>query len=304
MTTPVGDPTVTGGFEHSFFRLTDARLHVVRAGSGPALVLLHGWPEASFTWRLVMERLADKFTLIAPDLRGFGESDKPTGPFGPQDQADDIAALIQHSGLGPVGIVAHDVGASVAQALARRYPELITGLFFFNLVYPGIGDRFYRPDHLRSVWHTFFNQSDLAPLLLRASPNGVRLYVTHWITTWSYRKDAFDPATMDEFVHNMERPGNLEGGFTYYKSVADQRAREAKGETPPTPIGLPTCIRWTERDPALDIAWSDRLGEFFIDLDFASFPRAGHFPHHEDPPRAAAEIAGFFERLALRAYAS
>ncbi len=292
--------TTTGKLEHLTIPMNGAILHATRTGAGAPLVLLHGWPEAGFTWEPVMERLASRFTLIAPDLRGFGESDKPSGPFGPEDQAADIAALIRSLGLGPVGIVAHDVGASVAQALARSHPELLAGLFFFNFVYLGIGDRFNRPGHLRSVWHTYFNQSELAPRLLRASPDGVRLYVAHWLESWSHRKDAFGPATVDAFVRNMERPGNLEGGFTYYKTVAEQRAREADGTAPPPPITLPTCVRWTECDPALDIAWTDRLGEFFTDLDFAPFPQAGHFPHHEDPDRAAAEIAGFFERLALR----
>jgi len=300
MRSQAADKTRTDQFEHITVAVNGASLHAIRTGTGTPLVLLHGWPEAGFTWEPVMERLAGRFTLIAPDLRGFGESDKPSGPFGPGDHAADIAALIRSLGLGRVGIVAHDVGASVAQTLARSHPKLVAGLFFFNFVYPGIGDRFNKPGHLRNVWHTYFNQSDLAPRLLRAAPDGVRMFITHWIESWSHRKDAFDPAAIDVFVRNMERPGNLEGGFTYYKTVAEQRAREADGAAPPSPIALPTCVRWTECDPALNVAWTDRLGEFFTDLDFAPFPQAGHFPHHEDPDRAAVEIAGFFERLALR----
>ncbi len=285
--------------EHLRVPVEGATLHVARSGTGAPLLLLHGWPEAGFTWHPVMARLAGQFTLIAPDLRGFGDSDKPAGPFGPAEQVADVVALIDRLVPGPVGLVAHDVGASVAQALARSRPELVAGLFLFNFVYPGIGDRFNEPGHLPKVWHTYFNQSDLAPHLLRASPDGIRMYVTHWLDTWAHRKDAFDPATIDTFVRTMEQPGNLEGGFTWYRSVAEQRAREAAGAMPP-PIALPTCVRWTECDAALPFAWTDRLGEFFTDLDFAPFPGAGHFPHHEAPDRAAAEIAGFFGRLERR----
>ncbi len=285
---------------HSFIEVNGARLHVARAGRGRPLLLLHGWPEFWQTWEPVMTRLADRFELIAPDLRGFGDSDKPTAGYGPAAHAEDMAALIEAMGLVPVGIVSHDVGASVAQGLARARPDLLSGLFFFNLFYPGIGARYTTPEHLRFVWHTYFNQSEIAPALLRGAPNGVRRFVEHFVKLWAYRKEAIDEALIDALATNMAKPGNLEGGFAYYRGAADERARSAaRGETPP-PIALPTCVRWTERDTALDIAWADRLPDFFTDLDFVPFPEAGHFPHHEQPDRAAAEIAGFFDRLAAR----
>ena len=253
-------------------------------------------PNNRMTWHPIIKRLAGRFLLVAPDLRGFGDSDKPTGDFTPEDHAGDIAALIEALALGPVGIVSHDIGATVAQQLARNRPELVAGLFFFNFMYPGIGERYNAPSHLRYVWQAYFNQSALAVPLLRSSPDGIRLFVTHFLRLWAYHPNAFDQATLDMFVANMEKPGNLEGGFTWYRSVAERRAREAKGELPP-PINLPTCVRWTEHDTALDIAWADRLGEFFTDLDFRPFADAGHFPHHERPDDAAREIAAFFDRL-------
>ncbi len=284
--------------DHSFVEVNGARLHLARAGRGRPLLLLHGWPEFWFTWLPMMQRLSDRFQLIAPDLRGCGDSDKPNGEFGPKDQAADLQALIQVLDVGRVGIVSHDVGATVAQAMARQTPDSIAGLFFFNFVYPGIGDRFNTPGHLRDVWHTYFNQDDIAPELLTSSPTGVRRYVTHWLKLWSHQTDAFDEATIDAFVANMEKPGNLEGGFAHYRAVGAQRAREFdEGVADPPPISLPTAVRWTEHDRALDIAWTDRLGEYFTDLDFAPFSDAGHFPHHEAPERAAEEIGRFFTRL-------
>lgn len=83
----------------------------------------------------------------------------------------------------------------------------------------------------------------------------------------------------------------------HYRAVAEQRKEEASGSNLPAPIELPTRVRWTDSDPTLDIAWTDRLGDFFTDLDFAPFPGAGHFPHHENPDLAAREIADFFQRL-------
>jgi pimeloyl-ACP methyl ester carboxylesterase len=282
---------------HSMVEVNGAQLHVARTGEGRPLLLLHGWPEFWFTWKPVMVRLSDRFELIAPDLRGFGDSDKPVGDFGPEDQAMDMAELIKALAVGPVGVISHDVGGSVAQALARRHPEQIAGLFFFNFVYPGIGDRFNKPTHLNYVWHTFFNQSELAAPLLRSSPDAVGLFITYFIKLWAYHPEAFDEATLDAFIANFSKPGNIEGGSTYYRTVAAQRAREAEEGETPAPITLPTRVRWTECDKALEIKWTDRLGEFFTDLDYKPFPDAGHFPHHEQPEHAAHEIAEFFLQL-------
>jgi pimeloyl-ACP methyl ester carboxylesterase len=85
--------------KHSTVSINGAEIHVARAGRGRPLLLLHGWPEFWLTWEPVMTRLADRFDLIAPDLRGFGSSDKPTGPFGPNEQTEDLVALVKVLGV-------------------------------------------------------------------------------------------------------------------------------------------------------------------------------------------------------------
>ena len=80
---------------HAMVQANGASLHVVQTGQGAPLLLLHGWPEFWLTWEPVMARLADRYRLIAPDLRGFGDSDKPDGPFGAQDHAADVLALLR-----------------------------------------------------------------------------------------------------------------------------------------------------------------------------------------------------------------
>jgi pimeloyl-ACP methyl ester carboxylesterase len=92
--------------------------------------------------------------------------------------------------------------------------------------------------------------------------------------------------------------GNLAGGFAHYRAAHAGRVRMMKGEAPALPpIGVPTCVRWAEHDPLFPYEWTDRLGETFTDLDLAMFPDVGHFPHREDPDRAASEIAAFFARI-------
>ena len=136
--------------EHLTVKANGAAFHVARTGAGPPLLLLHGWPEFWLSWEPVMTRLADRFTLFAPDLRGFGDSDKPDGPFGPDQHAADMLALLDALGLRQVGVVGHDVGGTLMQPLARKTPERFSGLFFFDFVYPGIGARMAEPERLRS----------------------------------------------------------------------------------------------------------------------------------------------------------
>ena len=266
--------------EHLTVEANGAAFHVARTGTGRPLLLLHGWPEFWLTWEPVMVLLADRYTLYAPDLRGFGDSDKPDGPCGPDQHAADMLALMDALGLKQAGVIGHDVGGAVMQPLARAAPERVAGLFFFDFVYPGIGPRMAEPERLNNIWY-----------------HTCRTYIGHFLKSWAYRKDAFD-GVLEVFTDNFMKPGNLAGGFAHYRASHAGRIRMMKDEAPQlAPIDVPTCIRWAEHDPLFPYAWTDRLGETFTNLDLAKFSGVGHFPHREDPDRASHEIAAFFERV-------
>ncbi len=300
--------------KHETVERGGTRLHVARLESlerpensgrgssdGRTLLFLHGWPEFWWTWSPVMERLAAQgYDCVAPDLRGFGDSDKhPAGrsaEVGPDVHAADILAVMDGLDLARVGVVAHDVGAYAAQSLARLAPGRLAGLFFFNCPHPGIGPRGAAPDMLKEIWYQSFNQLPWAAELVGASRDGIRTYIGAILRHWAGgHPDAFDHDTVERFVDNFAKPGNLQGGFNWYVSQGAARLEMLKGEAPRLPsIAVPTCVRWGDRDPILPAAWGDTLGETFADLDFAPFAGLGHFPHREDPDRAAAEIDGFF----------
>ena len=283
--------------EHLRILANGAAFHVARAGEGRPLLLLHGWPEFWLSWEPVMTRLTSRFTVYAPDLRGFGDSDKPEGPFGPDQQAADMLALMDALDLEKAGVVGHDVGGALMQPLARSAAERLAGLFFFDFVYPGIGPRMAEPDRLNNIWYQSFHQMEMAPALVGATPETCRTYISHFLRTWSHRKDAFDDV-IDAFAANFLKQGNLAGGFAHYRAAHAGRVKMMKGEAPKLPaIEVPTCVRWAEHDPLFPYAWTDRLGETFSNLDLAMFEGVGHFPHREDPDRAAREIAGFFTRI-------
>jgi len=266
-------------------------MHVAEAGAGPALLLLHGWPEFWFTWAKVMPHLATNFRVIAPDLRGFGATDKI--PAGHSDQmtadthAADLLALMDALELPQAGLVAHDIGAMIAQHLIRLAPARIEKFLAFDCPYPGIGRRWIEGGQLKRSWYMWFHQTKLALELVGFSRETVAIYLRYCLIGGAANKHAFDD-NFDAFVDNMMAPGNLQGGFNWYIS-------HARPVPPPTtPITIPTKILWPERDAVFPVAWMDRLGEFFSDLDASVFPGAGHFPHQEMPEKAAEQIAKFF----------
>ncbi|HEX3501452.1 MAG TPA: alpha/beta fold hydrolase, partial [Stellaceae bacterium] len=255
--------------EHLTIAANGARFHVARMGSGRPLLLLHGWPEFWLTWEPVMTRLADRFQLVAPDLRGFGDSDKPDGAFGPPDHAADMLALLDALGIAEIGVVGHDVGGAIMQPLARAAPQRLAGLFFFDFVYPGIGARMGAPDRLNEIWYQSFHQMAMAPVLVGASRETCRAYIGHMLRHWSHRKDSFDDV-LEIFTDNFLKEGNLVGGFAHYKASHAGRIAMIKGEAPALPpITVPTGVRWAQHDPLFPYAWTDRLGETFTDLDLA-----------------------------------
>ena len=279
------------------------RMHYLQAGAleAPPLLLLHGWPEWSHVWRPVMMRLAHNFHMLAPDLRGFGESEKTSlGPAldaTPEQLADDILGFMDALNIERAGFVAHDVGGFVAQAIARKAPRRVRALFFFNCPYPGIGARWVAPDHLLEVWYQFFHQQPWAAQLVGSSRDACRLYFREFLRHWSYREDAFE-GELEAWVDNFMRPGNLQGGFNWYGSNHAGRMAVIKGTVPPPPaITQPTRVFWGRHDPVLKAEWADRLPEFFTDLELSIAEEAGHFVHYEMPDASAREIRKFFGRV-------
>ena len=284
--------------DHATLEIDGTPIHYARTGKGQPLVLLHGWPEFWLTWQPVMERLADRFDLIAPDLRGFGQSGHPDPAPSDQVGADihtaDLVGLLDALGLKKVGIVSHDVGAYIAQIMGREHAERLTRLFFFDCPYPGIGRRWAEPEHLKEIWYQSFHQQPMAAQIVGASRESCRAYFSHFLRHWSAKPDAFDDV-IEAWVDNFLSRGNLQGGFNWYLSANAGRIAAMQGKAPPVkPIAVHTRIRWGTDSHVLKPEWGDRLSEYFTDLDFQPMHGVGHFPHREDPDRAAAEIADFF----------
>ncbi len=275
------------------------RLHVAEAGDGAPLILLHGWPEFWATWEPVMERLANRFRLIAPDFRGFGESDnpnpEPTDQAGADVLADDILALMDALALERAGFVGHDIGAYVMQSLGRRHPECCDKLLFFNCPTHGVGARWRDPAHINQIWYQTFHQMPYAADVVGSSRENCRAHIGFFLRHWSHRKDAFDDV-LERWVDNFMRPGVLQGGFNFYISQNAPRLAVMAGTAPkPEKIKVPARVVWGRHDPILRAEWADVLPEAFEDVSVDVAEDCGHFVHYENPDRAADEIRAFFK---------
>ncbi len=284
-----------GDWRHGHAAVGNVEMHYVREGTGRALILLHGWPEFWWGWHRNIPSLARGFDVIAPDLRGFGDTARAGNEaFGPDDHARDILALADGLGLDRFGIVAHDVGAYVAQSIARAAPARVTGLFFFNGPHPGIGRRWVAPGHVREIWYQSFNQQPWAEALVGHDHETCRIFFEGMLRHWAHVPGALD-GLVAPFVDNFMKPGNIAGGFAWYRATHAARMALVRDGPPDLPkIGAPARFFWGRHDPIIPPEWSDTVPDYFARATVEIAEGAGHFVHLEVPEAANARIAEFF----------
>jgi pimeloyl-ACP methyl ester carboxylesterase len=200
-------------------------------------------------------------------------------------------------GLSRFGLVAHDVGAIVAQQIARAAPHRLTGLFFFNGPYPGIGRRWVDADCVNEIWYQSFNQQPWAPKLVGYNRDTCRIYFEGMLRHWAYAQSALD-GQIDHFVDNFMKPGNLEGGLAWYRaSHAARMALVRDGAPILAKIGVPSRFYWGRHDPVTPCSWMDRLPDYFEIPHMEIAEGAGHFVHFETPDAANTRVLEFFKAI-------
>ena len=198
---------LSSGFKSGFAQVNGTRLHNVRGGSGPALVLLHGFPEDWYEFRLVMPRLAKKFTVVAVDLRGVGESAPSETGYEAANLAEDVHQLTISLGLEHVFVFGHDIGGMVAYAFARRYPKSVRGVMILDVAFPGLDpwkDILGHP----AFWHVRFHQTDLPEKLVSGRQ----------AEYFRYFLSRFSDAEVAHYAHSYRDPDHLRAAFETYRA--------------------------------------------------------------------------------------
>ncbi|AXC12210.1 Alpha/beta hydrolase fold [Acidisarcina polymorpha] len=201
-------------------------IHYLRAGVGPALVLVHGYPESSLTWYRIMSELTVKFTVIAPDTRGTGQSSLADG-FSIEDMADDIYELVKSLGFKDVRLVGHDFGVQIVSAYAAKHRDDVSALVVIESPLSGFG----LEELFASFWHFGFLASPFAELLITGKEK--EFFSEFAFGDFVFRKEAFPQADIDRYIADQTRPGRLKAGFAYYRALIAGRDFFSKTVAPP-----------------------------------------------------------------------
>lgn len=274
--------------EHHRVDAPGVRLHVAAAGEGPAVLAVHRWPQTWREWRGLMERLGDQYPIIAPDLRGCGNSGKPYEGYDALSIADDLRAVLDHFEVDSTHVIGHDIGGAPAYALCARHPESVRSLALLQAPLWGVVSEDV-PDLPDLFWHLKFHQDvDLATALITGWEE---MYLRH-----SYRGFAFNPTAIGEddiaaYVAAYAAPGGLRASLEHYRAIptsADQLTRLTKTKL---------------RIPVLALGGSEVMRDYVLNAatliaEAASggvVERCGHWVADEHPDFIASQLEAHFE---------
>lgn len=280
---------MTASWTHHTARVNGFLMHYVVAGSGYPLVCLHGWPQTWYEWRKIMPALADRFTIIAPDLRGLGDSERPLTGYDKRTLASDVYQLLKNLGHEKIGLVGHDWGGTVAYYLAYDHPELVERLLILEST-PGLAREGEAVDlrGIRRLWHVFFQGGapDVAEMLVRGQEE---LYLSRMCSVACYNPALFSREEMAEYVRAYSQPGALRAGFHYYRAALEEDI--ANFTTCTTKLQMPVRVWGGDRFMGdLTPLWK-KVAEH---VHGGTVERCGHFVAEERPDFVIAQIEDFF----------
>ena len=281
-------------FTHHYANLKGVRLHYVTLGKGRPMILIHGWPQTWYEWRRLMPLLADDFFLVAPDLRGLGDSSRPSKGYDKKTVAGDLWHLIHDQlGFDRFVVVGHDWGAPTAFRFAADHPEAVTHLVMLDAPVPGdqpAGSGLGGTPR----WHHLFHQVPDLPEALTYGRE--RIYLEWFFMNGTDQAGVFDDADVAEYVRTYSQPGAMRAGFNFYRAlsqdVADNRETLASGFKLPMPtLGLGGGGSRGRGDLIVQ-----SLQRVALKAEGGAVPECGHFIPEEKPEELAQLLRAFLEK--------
>ena len=294
---PVDASPVAGlpGFHHGYEAVNGTRIHFVVGGSGPALVLLHGWPYTWEVWRKLMPLLAALgYTVIAPDLRGLGASSLEEAGYSKSNVAEDIRGLVRSLGFVQIDLLGMDIGMMVAFAYALKYPEEIGHLVLTESLIPGFGLEELMNPATGGYWHFGFHMQVAVADMLTAGKEEAYLLPTMGMMSLS--PDALDVAKA-VYLPSYTRPGRMRAGFEHYETLlTDGKENRAQLKQK---LAMPVLVLSGERGipQAQTLACVRQVAEN-IEVDLV--PNAGHLYAHDNPEWVADRLNAFLTQDTAR----
>lgn len=262
------------------------RINAVTGGSGPPILLLHGWPETWWEWHKVMPLLADHFSVVAIDLRGAGFSDCPQGGYDKATMAHDANDVMAALGHRRYAVCGHDIGGMVALPQAAIYREAVSHLAILDVPLPGWSGW---DATTAKLWHFGFHMNrDLPERLIQGREYD---YVSTFMSERFYDHSTFNPADIEIYAKAMARPGRTRGGMEWYRALPADHAAALDYKKQPLEI------------PVLGLGGDQRFGaqmvpmltEFATNVTGGSIARCSHYVADERPDEIAASLIEFLK---------
>jgi pimeloyl-ACP methyl ester carboxylesterase len=275
---------------HHYFDTGEVVIHYARAGTGDPVVLLHGWPQSWYCWRKIMPALAQRYTVIAPDLRGLGDSSRPLAGYDKRVIAEDIWKLTrEHLKFDQFFLVGHDWGGPVAFCLAATQPAAIRRLVMLDTAVPGDGSGTFS-QHGRRWHHAFHQTADLPEALVAGREE---IYLGWFYRQYGYTAGAIGPEDMAEYLRTYRQPGALRAGFAYYRAldqdVAHNQTLLARGK-----LTMPVLALGGGKAFGRGAGTLESLERVALNVRGGVIEDCGHWMVEEQPEAVSRAVLEFF----------
>lgn len=274
--------------EDRFANVNGVRLHYLSAGKGDPVILLHGYAQTSHMWRPLIVELAKTRTVIAPDLRGFGQSSKPMNGYDKKTMAQDVHGLATSLGIRRAAVVGHDIGLMVAYAYAAQYPDEVDRIVLMDAFLPGVGD-WKTVWLLRDLWHFHFYGE--TPLKLVAGRE--RIYFEHfWNDFAADRKHSVPEADRRFYARAYGQPGAMRAGFEVFRNF-EQDAKDF-AQFAETKLTMPMLILAGEKASGNFLIEQGRLVN--SNVEGVVIKGSGHWLMEEAPQQVIPRLVEFINK--------
>ncbi len=291
MASPVAERRPPDGFSELAARVGDVTINYVRGGDGPPLVLLHGYPQTWYMWRKVMPALCRQYTVVAPDLRGAGDSSAPPDGYDKRTLAADVHGLLGQLGLDDgVRIVGHDVGMMVAYAYAAAHPDSVQRLVLCEAPIPD--QSIYQLPALTARGPGFWNfglSTVTNGLPERLVAGRELVWVRHFLGSMAMWPDALGEDCVQEYARCLLDEAHLRAGFAYFRALPQDAADNAGyGQSP-----LPMPVLALGAAGSLGGSVGAQVGHYAADVRPGVVEDCGHWMFEEQPERLTQQVLEF-----------
>jgi pimeloyl-ACP methyl ester carboxylesterase len=274
--------------ESRFGEANGVKIHYLFAGKGDPIVLLHGYAQNSHMWLPLIPELAKTHTVIAPDLRGFGDSSKPESGYDKKTMAQDIHTLAASLGYPRIRITGHDIGLMVAYAYAAQYPDTVDRIALMDAFLPGVGD-WTKVWLLRDLWHFhFYGKTPLALVEGRE-----RIYFEHfWNDFAANPAHSVSKADREFYAAAYAQPGAMRAGFEVFRAFERDAADFAAFSK--TKLKMPMLVLTGEKASGEFLITQGRL--VADDVEGVIIKGSGHWLIDEAPEQVIPKLVTFLTR--------